>query len=96
MIRFPDTVRFLLTDSSDATDPPSVKDLQTAVAPIVGWLPPVKLASPIIASTVEVGTPLLQLDAVAQLVLVVPFQLVWEKMALLHNNNIPIRSQGFG
>ena len=37
---------------------------------------PVKFASPIIASVVEVGTPAVQLVAVAQLVLVVPFQLV--------------------
>lgn len=33
---------------------------------------PVKLASPIVTSEEEVGTPLDQLDAVVQLVLVVP------------------------
>lgn len=38
---------------------------------------PVKLASPIMASTVEVGTPFVQFDALDQTVLVVPVQLVW-------------------
>jgi hypothetical protein len=44
----------------------------------VGWKNPVKLASPMMASTVAVGTPAVQLLAVLHAVLVVPFQLVWQ------------------
>ena len=53
---------------------PRVKDLQAAVAEILGWNAPVKLASPMMASTLAVGTPVVQLAAVPHAVLVVPFQ----------------------
>ena len=91
----PLTVRFLFTVNFPVKAPPMVNDLQVAEADITGELATGKLISPMITSTVAEGTPLVQLVAVAQLVLVVPFQLVWEKMAVLQNNNIPIRSQGF-
>lgn len=39
-----------------------------------GWYEPVKLASPIIASTVDVGTPLVQFELVDHAVDVIPFQ----------------------
>src|SRR5690242_17668437 len=72
----PETVVLLLTVRVALTAPPTVRDLQVAVDEMVGWLTPVKLASPIMASTVGVGTPAVQLAAVDQFVLVVPFQLV--------------------
>ena len=72
-----------------------VKDLQVAEADITGELATGKLISPMITSTVVEGTPLVQLVAVAQLVLVVPFQLVWENITVLHNSNTPIRSRSF-
>jgi hypothetical protein len=72
-----DTVVPLLIVKLDAFVPPIVRDLQVAEFEIVGWLTPVKLASPIMASTVAVGTPAVQLLALLQLVLTVPFQLVW-------------------
>mgnify|MGYP003449665421 CR=1 FL=1 len=56
--------------------PPRVNDLQLAVLEIVGWLVPVKLASPIMASIAAVGIPAVQLLEFVQLVLVVPLQLV--------------------
>ncbi len=74
--RCEETVVFLFTVKVVATVPPMVSDLQTDVEEIVGWLIPVKFASPIIASVVDDGTPAVQLLAVDQLVLVVPFQLV--------------------
>lgn len=60
-----------------------------------------KFASPIIASTVEVGTPLVQLEAVLQFVLVVPFQDVCEvaepkakttKAASTSNRNVHVEA----
>jgi hypothetical protein len=54
---------------------------------MVGWLGPVKLASPMMASTLDVGTPLDQLLAVFQAVLVTPFQLVWEYEVRQKNKN---------
>jgi hypothetical protein len=56
--------------------PPTVSERQLEVAETDGWKVPVKLASPTIASTVAVGTPLVQLAAVAHAVLEVPRQLV--------------------
>ena len=70
----------------DAMVPPIVSDRQEAVAVTSGCLLPVKLASPITASTVLDGTPLVQLAAVFQAVLVVPFQLVWAKEIMPVNN----------
>ena len=72
----PETVRLRLRVNTDLTIPPTVSDLQEEVELTVGWLAPVKLASPMIASVDEVGTPAVQLVAVVQLVLVVPVQLV--------------------
>ena len=77
MVRVPLTTRFLESVRIVVTTPPIVNDLQFEVLEIVGWLIPVKLASPMIASAEDVGTPAVQLLAVDQLVLVVPFQLVW-------------------
>jgi hypothetical protein len=57
--------------------PPIVSDLQLEETFTVGWKNPVKLASPITASTVAVGTPAVQLLTLFQDVLEVPFQLVW-------------------
>ena len=53
---------------------PSVSELTVAVEESVGSDPPVKLASPMTTSLVDVGTPLVQFADVVQLVLVVPFQ----------------------
>jgi len=80
----------LPTVSDDTFVPPTVSDLQVAVADIVGWLTPVKLASPIIASTVDVGTPAVQFDAVPQAVLVVPFQLVWADKIRLNRKSVTV------
>lgn len=94
IVIFPETVVVLLIVSAAVTAPPRVNDLHTAVADIVGWLTPVKFASPIIASVVAVGTPFVQFVARAQLVLIVPFQLVCENDAILHtdrNTRIRIR-----
>ena len=52
--------------------------LQTDFEVIEGWFAPVKFASPMMASTVAVGTPAVQLAAWLQEVLVVPRQeVVW-------------------
>ena len=82
-VRLPVIVSALLMVRVDVTVPPMVSDLHDAVAVTSGCLLPVKLASPITASTVLDGTPLVQLAAVFQAVLFVPFQLVWQKMAVL-------------
>jgi len=76
MVIFPETVRVLVIESVAACAPPRVSDLQTAEALIDGWKLPVKLASPIMASVDEVGTPAVQLATSFQEVLDVPFQLV--------------------
>ena len=76
MTRFPDTVRFFVSVNVVETEPPTVIDFAADVALIVGWLMPVKFASPSITSVAAVGMPFVQLVAVPQLVLVVPFQLV--------------------
>jgi hypothetical protein len=52
------------------------------VAPITGWYTPVKLPSPITASVVIAGIPAVQFEAVAQLLLVIPVQLVCAKERL--------------
>lgn len=78
MVTSPDTVRFLLLVPSLSVQTfaaaPRVRDLQVEAEEIRGWNEPVKLASPIIASTVAVGTPLVQFAAVLHAVLDVPFQ----------------------
>ena len=75
IVTLPDTLMFLATVSVEAILPdPMVSDLQADVLVRVGWLLPVKLASPIIASMVAVGTPAVQLEAVLQFVLVAPVQ----------------------
>lgn len=56
----------------DLKSPEMVKDLTVAVVESEGALE--KLMSPIITSLAEVGTPLVQLVAIVQLVLVVPVQ----------------------
>lgn len=76
IVMLPDTVVLLLIVSVEAFVPPMISDLQIAVADIVGWLAPVKLASPIMTSIVDVGTPNVQLLGLLQAVLIVPFQLV--------------------
>src|SRR5262249_16786547 len=53
---------------------PIVKDLQLAGVEFVGWLAPVKLASPMITSVVLVGTPFVQFDALFHNEEFVPFQ----------------------
>jgi hypothetical protein len=53
--------------------PPITKDLQDAAELTAGWNAPVKLASPTMASVEDVGTPALQLEAVDQALLVIPF-----------------------
>ena len=74
---FPDTVNCLETVSVQVMAPvPSVSERQTPEAPLavrLGWFVPVKLASPMMASTVAVGTPAVQFVAVPQVVLLVPF-----------------------
>src|SRR2546425_2453849 len=75
MVRLPDTVKLLSTLSVHTLLPvPIVSDLQAELAERSGWLAPVKLASPIMASTEAVGTPAVQLPAVLQLLLTVPLQ----------------------
>src|SRR6266516_2050962 len=75
MVTLPDTVSVFPTVSVEVFVPaPRVSDLQTETAVNAGWYVPVKLASPMIASTEAVGTPAVQLAAVAQAVLFVPFQ----------------------
>jgi len=76
MVRSPATVKFLLRDNVAAWGPPSVNDLQAEEPEILGWKLPVKLASPTMASVVDAGTPAVQLLALLQEVLEVPFQLV--------------------
>jgi hypothetical protein len=75
--KFPKTVRLLLAVSVVLTVPPMVSDLQELVLSTVGWLGPVKFASPKIASVVAFGTPNVQFEATDHFVLVIPFQLVW-------------------
>ena len=77
--RFPQTVILLTILSEEALVPlPIVKFLQVEVPFKAGWNTPVKLASPIMASTAEVGTPEVQFEAVVQLVLVTPLhEVVW-------------------
>ena len=72
-----------------------VRDLQLAEVVMTGELATGKLISPISTSTVAVGTPLLQLDAVDQLVLVVPCQLVWAKEIVPVNNKRLTKNNGF-
>ena len=69
----------VLTVKVPALVPPMVRDLQIApAAEIVGWL--VRLLSPIITSFAAVGMAfVLQLEAKAHAVLVVPVQLVCPK-----------------
>lgn len=55
---------------------PNKSERQFELEEIEGWKVPVNDASPIIAVLVASGTPLVQFDAVAQFVLVVPRQLV--------------------
>ena len=92
----PLTVRFLLTVNFPVKAPPIVSDLQLADTPTTGELAAGKLTSPISTSTVAVGTPLLQLDAVAQLVLVVPLQLVCANRPVLSNKNRLTSNEGRG
>ena len=80
-------VRFLFTVNVADTLPPTVNDRQTDDSLIVGWKEPVKLASPIVASVAEVGTPEVQLEAFSQAVLTVPRQLVCATNKLLRHNN---------
>lgn len=63
IVKFPLTTRFLERVIVVATAPPIVIELQEEDAFTVGWLEPVKLASPIIAFIVEVGIPAVQFPA---------------------------------
>ena len=63
--------------SVEATAPPIVIELHEDDVLILGWLGPVKFASPMIALAVEVGTPAVQLFLLSHLESMVPFQLVW-------------------
>lgn len=75
IVTFPETVNPLDMDNTQFVVPvPIVNDLATAVAVMDGWLVPVKLASPMITSSVAVGIPAVQLVVLAQAVLTVPFQ----------------------
>ena len=62
--------------SVEATAPPIVIELHEDDVLILGWLGPVKFASPMIALVVEVGTPAVQLALLFQRVFTVPVQLV--------------------
>ena len=83
IVILPETVKLLFTDPRVSVDTfvpaPIVSDLHEELAVTDGWFAPVKFASPIITSTVEVGTPDVQFEAVPQEVLVIPFHEVWEK-----------------
>jgi hypothetical protein len=76
MVKVPFIVNVRPTVKVVAFVPPIVRLRQVEVAPIDGWFAPVKFASPKMALVVAVGTPFVQLLAVLQAVLVVPFQLV--------------------
>jgi hypothetical protein len=74
MVTFPATLSALFTVRTETfVAAPMVSDLHEAGELILGWCVPVKLASPMIAGTVDVGTPFVQFPAVPQLVLAVPF-----------------------
>ena len=66
---------------------PRVSDLQTELAVNVGCLVLVKFASPMMASTEAVGTPAVQLAAMLQSVLAVPFHDVWAVTAASESNH---------
>ena len=77
MMTSPETVRVWSTLRVETLLPvPIVSDLHTELWLRSGWLGPVKLASPMMASTVAVGTPFVQLAALLQSLLTVPFQAV--------------------
>ena len=88
MVRLLATVRVNFTFNVAAATPPMVSDWQvTALLPArVGWLVPVKFASPMIASSVAVGTPAVQLVAANQLV-PPPIQEVWACPETPQNQN---------
>ena len=75
IVMFPQTFKFFVIERDEVIVPfPMVSVLQAALVPVkIGWNAPVKLASPMMASIVDVGTPAVQFEAVCQLVLVVPF-----------------------
>ena len=83
IFKLPETVSGLERVSTAFTLPPIVKEKQLLPLFIVGLTVPVKAASPIIALTVAVGTPFVQLLAVPQAVVPVPFQLVLWALILL-------------
>lgn len=71
---FPETVKLVEIVRMEASVPaPSVSERHTAVELMLGWLVPVKLTSPMMASIPAVGTPAVQFAAVLQAVLLVPF-----------------------
>ena len=74
MVTFPETVIPLEIVRVETFVPvPSVSERQTEVELLLGWFAPVKLASPMMASRLAVGTPAVQLAKVPQVVLDVPF-----------------------
>ena len=78
----PSTLNAWLTVKIEGLFPfPSVKDLQEALPVVDGWFGPVKFASPMMASRVEIGTPAVQFAAALQSVLAVPFHEVWADAA---------------
>ena len=78
MMTLPLTTRFLDGVKVVAFTPPMVMLLHAEETLTLGWLTPVKLASPRVTFVVEMGTPAVQLPATFQLVLTSPVQLVCE------------------
>src|SRR5689334_7706770 len=77
MVRFAPTDSALLCVRMGLPVPaPMVRDLQVPETFTVGWNDPIKFASPMITSVAELGIPAVQLEALFQDVLTVPFQLV--------------------
>ena len=75
MMTFPEMVKVLSTFNVETLLPaPIVSDLHTELWLRSGWLAVMKLASPMMASTFAVGTPLVQLPALLQSLLTLPVQ----------------------
>src|SRR6185503_4648644 len=88
MMTSPDTVRVWSTLRVETLLPvPMVRDLQKELAERSGWKAPVKLALPMMTSTVAAGTPAVQLPAFRQSLLTVPVQEVVTAWALNSRRN---------
>ena len=91
IFKLPETVSGLETVSTAFVLLPIVKDKQLLTLLTVGLTVPVKAKSPIIALTVAVGTPFVQLLAVPQAVVPVPFQLVLWALNLFENAKASVK-----